>query len=133
MVDREKLIKLLHEANHEFDIGCDPVKPYSHVVADYLIANGVTVQRWIPVAERLPEEDGEYLVWFGRNMFEHYAEVRHFAKDGETVDEYDLHNEKNVWYYYDSEWGYVACLNVTHWMPLPEPPKGELTSDYPER
>lgn len=88
-----------------------------------LLANGVTVQRWIPVAERLPEEDGEYLVWFGRNVFESYAEVRYFAKDGEAVDKYDLRHEKNVWYYYDSEWGYVACRNVTHWMPLPEPPK----------
>lgn len=44
MDDREKLIKLLHEANHEFDIGCDPVKPYSHVLADHLIAHGVVVR-----------------------------------------------------------------------------------------
>ena len=31
-------------------------------IADHLIANGVTVQRWIPVTERLPEESGYYLV-----------------------------------------------------------------------
>ena len=122
MDDREKLIELLMDmpfgnSTEEAEIA------HAEAVADYLIDNGVTVQKWIPVTERLPEEDGEYLVWFGRNMFEHYAEVRHFAKDGETVDEYDLHHEKNVWYYYDSEWGYVACRNVTHWMPLPEPPK----------
>ena len=146
MDDREKLIELLEQKCHDDWYS-------NEEIADHLIANGVTVsgeieelradnerlremwakavsdlsktkvQRWIPFAERLPEEDGEYLVWFDRNMFEHYAEVRHFAKDGETVDEYDLHHEKNVWYYYDSEWGYVACLNVTHWMPLPEPPK----------
>ena len=31
-------------------------------VADYLISNGVTVQEWIPVTERLPERDKEVLL-----------------------------------------------------------------------
>lgn len=125
MDDREKLIELIQDGIRKGlrARGDDRLDYSFEVVADHLIANGVTVQRWIPVTERLPEEDGEYLVWFGRNMFEHYAEVRYFAKDGEAVDKYDLRHEKNVWYYYDSEWGYVACCNVTHWMPLPEPPK----------
>lgn len=81
--------------------------------------------KWISVDDRLPEKDGEYLVWFGKSIFKQYAEVLSFAKDGDTVDKYDLHNEKNVWFYDDSEWGYVACHDVTHWMLLPQPPKGE--------
>lgn len=32
-------------------------------IADDLIANGVTVQEWIPVTERLPEEWVDVLVW----------------------------------------------------------------------
>lgn len=26
-------------------------------IADHLIANGVTIQKWIPVTERLPQEE----------------------------------------------------------------------------
>ena len=94
-------------------------------IADYRISNGVTVQDWISIDDRLPEEDGEYLVWFGKSAFGQYAKVIGFAKDGDTVDKYDLHNEKNVWFYYDSECGYLACRDVTHWMQIPHPPKGE--------
>lgn len=69
--------------------------------ADDLIANGVTVQKWIPVAERLPEADGDYLVW---NNF-HKAIVGHYWSKGR---------------YFISK-----AVTVTHWMKLPEPPKGE--------
>ena len=88
--------------------------------------NVVTVQQWIPVSERLPEKDGRYLVVkiSFNNTF--WPEVASFAKDGRKVDKYDFHRGwKNVWYYYDSEWGHITIGDVTHWMPLPEPPKGE--------
>ena len=81
--------------------------------------------KWISVDDRLPEKDGKYLVWFGKNVVKQYAKVISFAKDGDTVDTYDLHDKKNVWFYYDSECGYLACHDVTHWMPIPHPPKGE--------
>ena len=82
--------------------------------------------KWIPVTERLPEEDGRYLVV--KTIFNNsiYQDVSSFAKDGRKVDKYDFYRGwKNVWYYYDSEWGHITTGNVTHWMPLPEPPKGE--------
>ena len=83
------------------------------------------VPQWVPVTERLPEEDGAYLVT--TNCFGKYQviNVRSFAKDGETVNKYDLAGEKYVWYFYDSEYGYVSTNCVTHWMQLPDPPKGE--------
>ena len=93
--------------------------------ADHLISSGVTVQEWVSVDDRLPEKDGSYLVvsnYFGNHQS---INVRSFAKAGETVSEYDLAGEKNVWYRYDSEYGYVSTDYVTHWMPLPQPPKGE--------
>ena len=37
---------------------------------------------------------------------------------------------QNVWYYYDSEWGYIRTDAVTHWMPLPEPPEKAINQDH---
>jgi hypothetical protein len=80
--------------------------------------------KWIPVSERLPKEDGKYLV--NKNLFgTPYISTIRFAKVGENVCAYDLKGQKNVWYDYDSEAGYFPVDTVTHWMPLPEPPKGE--------
>ena len=81
--------------------------------------------RWFPVTERLPEKDGKYLL-FTKGAYGTGIRLLSFAKDGRKVDRYDFHREwKNVWYYYDSEWGHITVDTVTHWMPLPEPPKGE--------
>ncbi len=59
MTDRARLIDLMVNAKRE-----DPeLLPFSEFLADYLIANGVTVVtdanvglKWISVAERLPDE-----------------------------------------------------------------------------
>ena len=79
--------------------------------------------KWIPVTERLPEEDGSYLC-FSQYCGSGWRSVRGFAKDGRKKDEYDFQRRwKNVWYDYDSEYGYCVIDSITHWMPLPEPPK----------
>ena len=84
------------------------------------------VQEWISVKDRLPEEDGTYLTALNHHFGAHQGvSIRKFAKDGETVDEYELAGQKYVWYFYDSEYGYVQTDSVTHWMPIPQPPKGE--------
>lgn len=49
MTIREKLVNLLKVPIHP-RIDADPAE----VVADYLLDNGVTIQKWIPVAERSP-------------------------------------------------------------------------------
>ena len=119
---RKKLVQLLTEF-----YGCDPM--YYNVdalaIADHLASNGVTVQEWISVDDRLPENDGSYLVTINSFGGRKHINVRWFAKDGEAVNEYELAGQENVWYYYDSEWGYIPIDSVTHWMPLPQPPKGE--------
>ena len=81
--------------------------------------------KWISVEDRLPEEDGSYLVTTNSFGDRQSVKLRWFAKDGENVDAYDLAGQKDVWYLYDIECGYVSIKTVTHWMPLPEPPKGE--------
>ena len=83
------------------------------------------VPEWISVKDGLPEEDKAYLVTTNDFGNRQGVNIRWFAKDGETVDEYELAGQKCVWYFYDSEYGYVSTNSVTHWMPLPEPPKGE--------
>ncbi len=121
---REKLIEVLGG----FDIWHKPMKecwmPEAvERLADHLIANGVTVQKWIPVTERLPEQDGKYLVC--KNLFgDVYIKTVWFAKDARKVDKFDFRCRwKNVWYDYDNEWGHYEVGAVTHWMPLPEPPE----------
>lgn len=56
--------------------------------------------RWINVEDRLPDDDDSYLVWNGNHIF-----VAIYWGGGEWM--------------FDS----YATHEVTHWMPLPEPPK----------
>ena len=143
---REKLIDLITERENDLvrKIAWFTDTYRIKEVADHLIANGVTFatdnnvgdklaptepltncQQWIPVTERLPEKDGQYLV-YERGYIIPSIRVLSFANDGRKVDKYDFCREwRNVWYQYDSEWGHITIDDVTHWMPLPEPPKGE--------
>ena len=101
---RDKLIELL-------DIIIQPGQKTLGDIADHLIANGVTVQNWIPVSERSPENIGLYLV-----IEKHWisgSPCRRIAK-WNTVD----------WFTADRK-SKELTPRVTHWMPLPEPPKGE--------
>lgn len=116
MTDREKLIELLVEArskaftlcnDHAVCKGCKYEKIsgcHRACIADHLIANGVTFQQWIPVTERLPECGERVLVLVDScAVFEAYLSISH------------------KWVRYGSFW----IDGITHWMPLPEPPKGE--------
>ena len=93
---REKLVELLCKSG---SMKCDsPTGECTNCLklADHLIANGVTVQEWISVKDRLPETEDVFLCW---------------SKD-----------LADMMFCYTSDF---MQLEVTHWMPLPEPPKGE--------
>ena len=87
-------------------------------IASYLIANGVTVQEWISVKDRLP--DNKEYDWVLAQVVENNG-FMHIP----TVMEY--RQSKNDWF--EETYGWLSEHNglftVTHWMPLPEPPKGE--------
>ena len=115
---REKLIELLK------DDYCPLLWMQGDVgnLADYLAANGVTVQQWIPVSEGLPvlhvddyeEPDGS------RVQFEvsddHWVVT---ASGYQTKARYETGVVFQGWVGEHGE----TVRNVTHWMSLPEPPK----------
>lgn len=120
---REKLIELCE------DLDTLPCCDTYEGQADYLIANGVTVTdnnvgcKWIPVTERLPEDDLpktskrkmiRCLVYTDKGTVKPCVRQRCISRkvDGE-------------WVYTPWEWNKDIFAKPTHWMPLPTPPKGE--------
>lgn len=65
---------------------------------------------WIPCSERLPSEQGQYLVTFPLCNEEPWVYILSF--------------NKGKFYETDDEWGDVEYDDVTAWMPLPKPWKG---------
>ena len=128
---REKLVELLKTNACPSPFMCDPsCRYYSYGdcfpdrFADHLISNGVTVQEWISVKDRLPEDSGYYLVVY-RDKY-----------NGSISIAFDMYVKCNVGEWWESEFAcditkqflWAAKLQeqeVTHWMPLPLPPKGE--------
>lgn len=107
MTDREKMIEMLMDspglvALHD-DWGRD---------ADYLLANGVTVQKWIPVTERLPERTGSYIVCTDNGAV---CTARYY---------YDLPMGLR---YEEPHWNSRRMQrHITHWMEMPKSPVCEI-------
>ena len=77
--------------------------------------------RWVPVSERLPEEDGKYLTTV-KGIGLVYNEIRCFSKNLYEVNEYEFCDKKGPgWYFFDHEYGDIEETNVIAWMPLPKP------------
>ena len=118
---RGKLVELLQDENNPvwrwFPNNMAMMK-----LADYLISNGVTVQEWISVDDRLPDKKGAFLVYVKtKNKWGGYIKTTWFTTCYEGVE--DHMQGKKIWYDYDSDFGDYEVRNVTHWMPLPDPPK----------
>ena len=106
---REKLLELIDDALQRKEGTARVVgKRYVNTIANHLIAHGVTVQEWIPVTERLPEESGMYIIT---------------ANDGhaQRVSFVQWQKKNRIW----NLTGARSYWRVTHWMPMPQPPKGE--------
>ena len=109
---REKLVELLDRFVYDEWYS-------SNDIAEKLIPHGVTVQKWISVDDRLPDETGRYLAVkkriapdeLGGNRTD-IVILRFFVDDGFRMPTHipDWINEE-------------INEEVTHWLPLPELPK----------
>ena len=116
---REKLVELLQNAKAAMkseNLSCDIAR--NMFVVDFMMANGVTVQEWISVDDRLPdnkEHDWVLAQVVEDNGYMHIPKVMEYRQS------------KNDWF--EETYGWLSehngAFTVTHWMPLPEPPKGE--------
>lgn len=107
---REKLVEqaisyFWYGVSH--DIFSEPVTTYAKLAIEALKKeNGATLQEWISVDDRLPEQ-GE----------------RVLATDGGFVGELYV-NSRCQWQRYNvNDHSLLIALDILWWMPLPEPPK----------
>lgn len=106
---REKLVEILRKPIFPHEL-VDPIE----AVADYLLDSGVTVQEWISVKDRLPDKDGQYLIFT----------TQYFTPD--HIDEIDHIDGIEISGYYKG-FGFLGTNGIyaKYWCELPKPPKGE--------
>ena len=121
---REKLVELIGSTGYGNGslVGNSFQKGFIEKIATHLIANGVTVQEWIQVTERLPSKE-EYTSK-AEDGTEYYVRLL-IAYKTDTV-------EYEIGYYDGYKWMTEMPIrlikDVVAWMPfpnMPEPPKGE--------
>ena len=124
---REKLVEIMEDlgCNNEYCKDCEfcndidgCVHRQKEIIADRLIANGVTVQEWISVKDRLPdnkEHDWVLAQVVEDNGYMHIPKVMEYRQ------------LRNDWF--EETYGWLSehngLFSVTHWMPLPNSPEGE--------
>ena len=110
---REKLIEILRKPIFPHEL-VDPIE----AVADYLLDSGVTVQEWISVDDRLPEDDLpkdtkkkmiRCLVYTNKGTIKPCVRQR-----------WEVNGKLVHW-----QWNKDLFAKPTHWMYYPQPPKGE--------
>ena len=109
---REKLIKILRKPIFPHELA-DPIE----AVADYLLDNGVTVQEWISVEEKLPPYNRDVLV-YRPNMAMKILVDNYAGYYGDDDDEW-----YEGWAFYGNDTHGNPV--ITHWAYLPQLPQGE--------
>lgn len=124
-ISREAAIEMLH---YNADESC------ASVVSDFEAIPAADVEpahRWIPCSERPPEElEPVNVVWVNHSPEPYYQEMKNVPQKATAV-------------YYKEKWYWWSCvcedllaeygtnetdkvdddIEITHWMPLPEPPE----------
>jgi hypothetical protein len=112
---REKQLELVEVINSYFGVDAAYFDVDAFTLAKRIMESGWTNQKWIPVGKRLPEDEELVLIHCKNGaMFVGYCGKQYV----------DL----------ERRWRIKTALNstkllnlgrVTHWMPLPQPPKGD--------
>lgn len=100
LISRQAAIDLFPNDDLEWDTNFGYIAPH---FARRMIDELPSAQQWIPVSERLPIEDEEYLIT--------------------CKDQYGDTFVKKTMYFTDDElwWDVSSSLTVTAWMPVPKP------------
>ena len=103
-MDKDELIRALQYDRGQYEKG------YADGKAD-------AVQQWIPVTERLPEDDLPK-----DSKAKQIKVLVAYMRNGNWVVRSNM-RKKGKWYYEPDRWSWSVSDPITHWMPLPEPPK----------
>ena len=104
---RKKLVEIVKKSAYS-SLPSNTEDFHLNMFVTNLLSHGVTVQEWISVDDELPEVGGYVVCIAKRNPFSRFMPMV-------------ARIEKNGWVNPMTE-QYIS--EVTHWMPLPEKPKG---------
>ena len=104
VIDSNKLIKAINDGSYEVNLSA--VMALGAVVTQ-------SASQWIPCSERLPEENGQYIVTVKYEHVDGYEDI--YSEHGEWVDDR-----------WDAGYGHCGRVEkILAWQPLPTPWKGE--------
>ena len=110
---REKLVELVNDVLMYLPWG-EIQNDTAERIVDRMMDHDVTVQEWISVKDKLPEEKVDCIV--------HY---KHAYCDNDDYWAIGM-------CFYDGEKFRIGCAyKVTHWMPLPHPPADKSNQEVP--
>ena len=112
---RKKLIEIVKKAAYS-SLPSNTEDFHLNMFVTNLLSHGVTVQEWIPVKERPPEKEGWYQVYTTPDKGPRSINKAQYRKQPS----WSVNAGEGYWCGSGGVW-----TNVTHWMPLPEPPKEE--------
>lgn len=114
LISREAAIEAIIKSK-ELTPGFMGMELYTPEDAIDAVNNVLSANQWIPCSERLPNEHGEYLVYYKTNKHEHIKILEYGVAEqhGETIN--------NCWFKPNCDFNDSIYNNVIAWQPLPEP------------
>ncbi len=123
-IDKDRLIEeLKHLRTYEHEVFrngyCEDITCFEDADVIRIINQQPTTDGWIPVSERLPEEDGKYLCTDKNGFVSEFG----FSNDLYSVDNYYFNHYKGKKKKGFYKWSRTEIVNLTAWQPLPQPYK----------
>lgn len=110
---QQKIVEMAKDicrVKHNCNDVCNPISACDALkYAERAVEAGYSKQEWISVDERLPEKSGDYLTYHNGVISALMYSKRHKLFNAEDT--------------LDEKFSKANCIEVSHWMPLPEAPK----------